>query len=283
MLYPAATPTSTRDAIISVLGEQWPLSAKKLYNEVRRRGVCVTYQAVHKTVKWLIVQGVVLKGESGYVLDRGWVSKLRSFGEQIEQRYAAAGDITAERLLKSEGQTFTVRFETVFECYRFLLQTIGEYAHEKSVSLQTAALRHLWWILAGSPKEHRHLQSIFHAAPLCISVAHGSFGDTLLQRFYEAAGVAVRFAGGSLPGSDMYATDGLVIEIYYPNEIIEAFDTAYQDQERMLNGLPDFYQSLLFAHCAIDVVLICNTELAKQKIESVRSRFPRIEKRKNIL
>ena len=49
---------STRDAIIAILSREWPLSAKELYNRVKREntGSAVSYQAVHKMIKQLLGQ-----------------------------------------------------------------------------------------------------------------------------------------------------------------------------------------------------------------------------------
>ena len=52
--------SSTKEAIINILAENWPLTAKGLYFEIRSRKLFhVSYQAVHKTLNQLETEHVL--------------------------------------------------------------------------------------------------------------------------------------------------------------------------------------------------------------------------------
>ena len=52
-------PTTVKDAVVSILSREWPLSLKRMYNSIRGMGLGVSYQAVHKAAQELIEQGIV--------------------------------------------------------------------------------------------------------------------------------------------------------------------------------------------------------------------------------
>ena len=71
---------STKDQIISLLSENWPLSAKEIYNRLQREQASeITYQAVHKTLGEMSEEGILTKEEKGYRISDSWIKNLKEF------------------------------------------------------------------------------------------------------------------------------------------------------------------------------------------------------------
>lgn len=63
--------STLRDDVLLILGEEFPLNAKDIFLRVKRRsGREVTYQAVHKTLKQLLVQKILVKEKMGIASQR---------------------------------------------------------------------------------------------------------------------------------------------------------------------------------------------------------------------
>ena len=78
---------STKDLIIDILSYSWPLTTRKIYNLIKRKGLSVTYQAVHKSIKELLDQGIVIKQNKEYQLNIEWIKKRHEFIEKLKYAY----------------------------------------------------------------------------------------------------------------------------------------------------------------------------------------------------
>ncbi|MBN1941476.1 MAG: hypothetical protein JW772_04820 [Candidatus Diapherotrites archaeon] len=78
----------TRDRIVSILTEYWPLTTKSIYAIITRQGQDITYQAVHKNIKQLLEQGIVVQHKRKYYLNAQWVEEIKKFVLGFEQNYA---------------------------------------------------------------------------------------------------------------------------------------------------------------------------------------------------
>ena len=77
--------SSTKEKIIEILSKEWPLSAKKIYNQLLKdHKLSITYQATHKALKELLESKVLEKRKEGYLLNKEWADKLENFSEKIK-------------------------------------------------------------------------------------------------------------------------------------------------------------------------------------------------------
>lgn len=87
---------STKDLIIEVLTEEWPLRPKTIYNRVKSKNdKPITYQAVFKTIKSLRTECVLDESEGGYSLGLNWIRRSKDFFDQVEKLYidSKAGEV----------------------------------------------------------------------------------------------------------------------------------------------------------------------------------------------
>jgi len=78
----------TRDRIVSILTEYWPLTTKTIYSVMtRQKGQSITYQGVQKTLKQLLSQGIVVRYDKKYYLNSDWIQQVKKFVIDFEQNY----------------------------------------------------------------------------------------------------------------------------------------------------------------------------------------------------
>ena len=80
---------STKDSIISVLSEDWPLSAREVYLKMRRDyGHKQSYQSVYSAIRRLLLDDVLeLRGRK-YLLNQEWIKNLEKFSELTRKNYS---------------------------------------------------------------------------------------------------------------------------------------------------------------------------------------------------
>ena len=105
-------PRTVKDAIISILVSQWPLTARKIYHGVKNMGINVSYQAVHKTLGEFIADGVVGKTEGKYQISQEWIERIKELGNRLDSSYKSgvyficAGNTYADKLLAKFYESF---------------------------------------------------------------------------------------------------------------------------------------------------------------------------------
>lgn len=77
------------ELVIDILTEEWPLSAKGILNRVRRQHAReVSFQGVHKAIKKLHSEEILLKAGRYYKLNSEWLKRLANFTTQIISEYS---------------------------------------------------------------------------------------------------------------------------------------------------------------------------------------------------
>ena len=76
------------EMVVVMLIEEWPLSPKGIYNRViRTQAKPVSFQAVHKAIKKLHSEDILLKKERYYKLNPEWLKQITSFGNKVAGDY----------------------------------------------------------------------------------------------------------------------------------------------------------------------------------------------------
>lgn len=92
---------NVREAIISILGREYPLSIRKIYNKVKKEyNLDVTYQAVFKIIKELVGDRVLEKSEKEYKLNIEWIKELENEINLLKRNYLKDKDASNEPLQK---------------------------------------------------------------------------------------------------------------------------------------------------------------------------------------
>lgn len=79
---------NVREAIISLLSRKFPLTAKKIYFEIKKEyHLEVTYQAVFKMIKEMLEDGLLEKSEMEYQLNMVWIKQLENELGVIKHNY----------------------------------------------------------------------------------------------------------------------------------------------------------------------------------------------------
>lgn len=82
---------NVREAVISILGRNFPLTIRKIYNQVNKEyHLGVTYQAVFKILKELTEDCIVQKENKEYRLDMNWIKQLENELEVIKHNYGGS-------------------------------------------------------------------------------------------------------------------------------------------------------------------------------------------------
>lgn len=272
----AEKPKTVKDAIISFLAQEWPVSAKKLYNKVRKAGFEVSYQAVHKSLKELLGEGIVERGENDYQLNKHWIRGVKKFASQIRVTYEEKSRPPMEKLITGELNTTT--FHNLFEFLSFMtdfLTRLQDFQEEHGILTE---FRHLWWPLSFDAEGQKRFERLCSGYPgggyvLCRS-------DTAIDRLvadlynsfkYECR---VRYGIDCAKEFDVCVVGDFVVQAFFADEMTKKLDKIYKTVKDLKSSvMGDFLKTLFFEKTKINLVVVKNPALAEQKRKRILQHF----------
>ncbi|MBR9675634.1 hypothetical protein GOV05_01345 [Candidatus Woesearchaeota archaeon] len=92
-----------KNLILDILTYKYPLSARKIFYEIKKRGESLTYQAVHKFLKELLNKEVLLEKDKEYMINLDWVYKLENHLNVLKSKYVVGDDFSYASLNDNEN------------------------------------------------------------------------------------------------------------------------------------------------------------------------------------
>ncbi|MBI2530142.1 MAG: hypothetical protein HYW05_03285 [Candidatus Diapherotrites archaeon] len=170
---------STKDVIISILSQEWPLSAKKIYNKViREHGLNVSYQAVHKLLLQLLDDKVLEKQENEYSLNKDWIKRVKHSAATLDLHYSGKIGINELKDLHKKDVA-NLTFIGILELARFLIGIYMQYPNPKNKP-NICLWRNIYSIVGLKDEDYAELKEVFAKTPYYIF----SQEDNLLDRMF---------------------------------------------------------------------------------------------------
>ncbi len=83
-----------KDLILEVLSSRFPLSAKLIYYTIKKQfGSCLTYQAIHKFLKELTKQKILLENNKEYMINLQWLINLNQHIDHVKAIYTKESNL----------------------------------------------------------------------------------------------------------------------------------------------------------------------------------------------
>ena len=82
-------PKTTKEQIISLLSEEWPLTAKEIHDKLEKEFYTeLSYQATHKMLTEMQENSLLSNINKKFELNPNWVKNQKQFFEKIEAKYS---------------------------------------------------------------------------------------------------------------------------------------------------------------------------------------------------
>ncbi|MBI2530144.1 MAG: hypothetical protein HYW05_03295 [Candidatus Diapherotrites archaeon] len=249
---------STKDAIISILSEEWPLTAKQIYNKLRRQqAIGISYQAVHKTLNTLQSHRIIASQGMAYLLDNEWIKNIKEFSEHLETAYAL------NEPQNPNANPLNLMFNSVYDVDKFL---IGFGKKEISGKKEVLCLHwtHFWIPLFMFMEEYRQMNEIL-AACNTYSITRGNTAiDRQFCNFWRKKGIHAKCGVDSASTIDMVIYKDIVAEVFYPQAIKYEIDKVYERASGANDIDADgFFRNVFEKKVRIPVVINRNKGLAQ--------------------
>lgn len=157
--------SSVKNAIISILANEWPLSAKEIHNRLQKNhGLTISYQAVHKALNEMEPEGILEKNGKNYSICETWITNLNTFSSELEKKYQ-------NNCGKYEiDSAFDGTIQWKFTDFSLLVVTMADLLAKRTLMRSKdvgplGILRHIWWPLEFKFSDIRLLQKMIKNNP----------------------------------------------------------------------------------------------------------------------
>jgi len=256
---------SSRNAVVSVLTEKWPLSAKEIHNEIGKKfSLMISYQATHKTIKALEDDKILEQVDGKYQLNKEWITKTKQFAERLSQDY--------EVLEKSDSK---IILPTLYDTDKFLFsQILNNLPKEGEKPFLGLHWSHFWIPLLFSIKEYGQIKEYAPYFDLYLLSRGNDPIDRTCAEIWKKRKAKIKTGVDCAAIADIVIYKDLVIEVFYSTEIKNELNKFFSETEKMEDlDIENIFENLFQKKTAINVLIHKNQQLAEQLKEQTHSYF----------
>ncbi|MBN2126919.1 MAG: hypothetical protein JW703_00840 [Candidatus Diapherotrites archaeon] len=265
---------STKSAIITVLGQEFPLTAKEIHNRLKHEfGLNLTYQSVHKSLNELIEDKIIEKEELKYKLNSNWIKKIVDFGKDLDSKYFSTKENVVDILKKAEsGKIINLVFENFNSFAKFLVN--GFLFAIPSDKVNVCVWNHVYGSFGMDDSDHEAIKAT------CTGKKHYSLckKDTFLDRWFSTylSGFGKKFLFGadySIP-TDSFVQDDFILQAFLPRKLLKNMDYLYSKVKHMDDlSIQEYFDLISNLNEEINVTVFKNAELADSFRKEVLALF----------
>ena len=255
--------SSTKDLIIGVLSEQWPLSTKVIFNRIQKQSESsVSYQAVHKLIQQLLSFGVIEKADNKYCLNQDWISNSKSFYSKLESAYSGRKKPSTEEIARSCPTT--VKFDTFIELGRFAMNAFYNlYLEFKKPSL--LLYYNMWPPLTLKKEDFARFEHVIKKAKLHVFCKNSFPLDRISGNVFEAFGAKVTYGANVLFNPDMIIHGDYIGYFYFDPKIKKEWETTIAQCKKIEEfDITSYYSTFFYKKGNSFATIHKNAELADQ-------------------
>lgn len=249
---------SSSDAVISVLSERWPLTVKELFTILKKEyGFSATYQALHKTLGKLVEQGILKKSRSAYQLDVSWVSKIKTFSDNVLESYSKS-----ETREPASKDILTVSLDNFLAAVKFIINDFYSRFPNPQKKLAVCLWEYTCCWVGMSEKEYENLKKMFASCPHYAISKHKTPLDLYFSGFLEKLGKHCYCGIDYNATGDIFVQGDYVAQVFYPVEFRKELARVFQKTKRSEDFDPDAFFQLISKPYKISVVVSKNPDFA---------------------
>jgi predicted transcriptional regulator len=257
---------SLKDQIIALLIQEKGLSAKEIYSRVSKNKN-ISYQAIHKALTELVDENVLEKKQSEYYINEGWISNLKTFVDQFEQKSKAT--VTAQ----SAEQT--IEYDKLYPFLSGMLDLFSSDILYKDCDHNYGGgiLTHLWWPLSFDDTQYKKFIHMGTSHDAYLLVPNNTPVDQWLIAYYQKTGFNVLLNANYRIEDDLAIVGDYLIYVFMDPKLKEKINQLYSNtnlSEAINKGI---LETILMEKTKIRVTVVRNKQLVKQYWEKILPYF----------
>ncbi len=251
---------STKDMVISLLSQKWPLNAMEIYNSVQREfGAGVSYQAVHKILNELQQGKILEKNGMSYQISKGWIEQVKKFGSDLDEKYTNGKTIDFENF-----ESMHITMDKFLDFCRFMIYEFYMKFPNPEKKDCICSWDHVYSPIGMSEKDHEILRDLFSTALHYAPCPNNTFLDNWFAEYLNDLGkICVNDVQFSV-GNDTFVQGDFVMVAYFSSEFKKNVDEIYKKVKSVEEFKVSNYFDIINKKAEINILIVKNSSLAGQ-------------------
>lgn len=226
------TRKEVKDAVIRVLMAEWPLNAKKVFSEVKKvHDGTSTYQGVHKALKQLESQQIVLEERRQYTLNPNWVLDLKRFSADLETARIKKR-LPSVLELPKYGSASIENNGVLVEPYFWMLDQSHRIWSTTGPVHATFIMRRTWPLIVMDDVKYAQFMDIFKDNDQYAISNFDRFSDRFFSKIWEKLGFKCKLGVDCAKEYETYACGDFVFQVFMPEQAWKEWDAHYARLEK---------------------------------------------------
>ncbi len=254
----SSSPVSVEDFVFLVLSRRPDLSAKSVFAELGRLGVSVTYQAVHKKLKALEKEHVLVFDSQKYAINRDWIMNSKAFLENLDL------DLVRSAKKAEKKEAVCLSFDSYSD---FASHMLREFVKEREIEpggICTTCQKHFYWIFSISKTDYDLLKKLGSGGKSYIVCEGKSLMDKLLTPIYKKFGWKIVTGVRYSENYDLIVYRDWIHQIFFSKEQKSFVEKACKKIKKLEELTADFHKKYFENKGKIKVIIFKDKELARQ-------------------
>ncbi len=252
--------SNVKDVIVSVLANEWPLTAKEIFNQLKSRfGLSVSYQAVHKSLNELEKIKIIKKNEKKYSLHSDWIKNVKFFAEDLSEKYYENNKIS-----KNFEESITLKFDNILAVGRFVVHDFvhGNFNPEKKESM--CLWNYCWPLIGMNEEDYKALREGMENTTHYSLTRNNTFLDKMFNEMLNKVGKISKSGIDYLGDGDLIIEGDYIFQVFYTPEFKKEWSKIYSEINKENLDLDKIFNELLNKKTEITGIIFKNRQLAEK-------------------
>jgi len=252
---------TTKENIIEILTEKWPLTAKKIYRTLTKTyHISLTYQAAYKALQELTENKILEKRKTGYIINKEWIKRLGQFSEKMKSDLES---VNKKRISKTMQK---ITFDQHVDFIKFNTDFIEKLVKKEKKANLNYYFRHVPYPHTLSKEDIEKLEPIFHKIRWTIMAKSATLLDKWCAKQWRRLGIKVKI-GCDIPTDTMlFVMNDYIMSLYLPKKAVKEWDKIFSIKSLYHVNMDRMTKTLLSKKFKTIVTVTKDKELAQQLI-----------------
>lgn len=255
-------PNSTKDMIITILSEDFPISLPKIKNKLQKKyQKSISYQGIYKELNIMLEKGILLKREKQYLLNKEWILNINKFSKELYQTYTKImkNSLTLLDKLKKDGDTITMYFNSHAELDEYFV-SVMEHFNKNSPKNEKIYMyyNHNSWPIVHSKQENKILEYTENNTKYYCICGNDTPLDRWATKYENSIGMHVKINPEYSPEYSYQIYGDITVQFYFEKTIIKQIDEYFQKITDLSSFIIEDFFKIQNQQTKIKVTLIKN-------------------------
>lgn len=265
---------TTKDLIISLLAEEYPLTAKQITSKLKNNFyVSVTFQGVYKALNQLIENEVLIKDGKNIQINKNWITDAKSFIDLLQKRYFEDRTAKSKSAIGEDIQVYY--FDNLISLDKFWNKILENWFKNTVDQYLTQQSGHTWYVLGQLEEETAILHTIKEKNLKFYTLSTGNtFLDKWAGRYYKSQDFYYTTSKKKTSNNHYFIIHGeYIMESVYPEDLTNELDTLYNNVHEFTDlNLSQLIQTLK-KKTQLKITVMRNAVLAQRLRKDILKQF----------